>query len=176
MRRHWAFQPGTVFLNHGSFGACPKPILKRQSELRAQMEAEPVQFLWRRYEERLEPARAELAKFLGARSRDLAFITNTTTGVNAVVRSVKLRRGDELLTTSLDYNACRNVLVEAGRRVGAKLVIARVPFPLRRAEEVVEAVLRAVTPRTRLAMIDHVTSDTAPGRNQLSVDAMNSSS
>ena len=150
-----------MFLNHGSFGACPKAILKLQSELRAQMEAEPVQFLWRRYEERLEPARVELAKFLGARVRDLAFITNTTTGVNAVARSLKLRRGDELLTTSLDYNACRNVLVEVCRRAGAKLVVARVPFPLRGADEAVDAVLRAVTPRTRLAMIDHVTSDTA---------------
>src|SRR5882672_9718663 len=77
-RRHWALKPGTVFLNHGSFGACSKPILKLQIELRAQMEAEPVQFLWRRYEERLEPSRAELAKFIGARSRDLAFVTNST--------------------------------------------------------------------------------------------------
>ena len=125
------------------------------------MEAEPVQFLWRRYEERLEPARLELAKFVGARPRDLVFITNTTAGVNAVVRSLRLRRGDELLTTNLDYNACRNALVETGRRAGAKLIVAGVPFPLRSAEEVVEAVLRAVTPRTRLAMIDHVTSDTA---------------
>ncbi|MST94188.1 MAG: aminotransferase class V-fold PLP-dependent enzyme [Pedosphaera sp.] len=159
-RRLWALAPGTVFLNHGSFGACPRPILKFQAELRAQMEAEPVQFLWRRYEERLEPARAELARFVGAQARDLAFVTNATTGVNAVVRSLKLRRGDELLTTNRDYNACRNVLVEAARRAGAKVVVARVPFPLRHAEDVLEAVLRAVTKRTRLAMIDHVTSDT----------------
>ncbi|MCP5787351.1 aminotransferase class V-fold PLP-dependent enzyme, partial [Klebsiella pneumoniae] len=78
-------------------------ILKLQTELRAQMEAEPVQFLWRRFEERLEPSRVSLAKFVGARPRDLAFVTNATTGVNAVVRSLKLRRGDELLTTNCDY-------------------------------------------------------------------------
>ena len=150
-----------MFLNHGSFGACPKPILKLQAELRAEMEAEPVQFLWRHYEERLEPSRMALAKFLGARSRDLVFVTNATTGVNAVLRSLKFRRGDELLTTNLDYNACHNVLVAAAKRTGARLVTARVPFPLRSADEVMEAVLRAVTPRTRLAMIDHVTSDTA---------------
>jgi isopenicillin-N epimerase len=152
---------GIVFLNHGSFGACPKAILKLQTELRRQMEAEPVQFLWRHYEERLEPARAALAKFLGARPRDLVFVANATTGVNAVVRSLKFRPGDELLTTSHDYNACHNVLVEAARRSGAKLVTARIPFPLRHADDVVEAVLRAVTPRTRLAMIDHVTSNAA---------------
>src|SRR5678816_4194932 len=95
-RRHWALKPGTVFLNHGSFGACPKAILKLQLELRRGMEAEPVQFLWRRYEERLEPARIELARFVGAATKDIAFVTNSTTGVNAVVRSIQLRRGDEL--------------------------------------------------------------------------------
>lgn len=160
-RRHWFLAPGTVFLNHGSFGACPKPVLELQSELRRQMEAEPVQFLWRRYEERLDPVRAEAATFLGAQARDLVFVTNATTGVNAVVRSLELRRGDELLTTNQDYNACHNVLVEAAHRTGAKLVTVRVPFPLASPDELVEAVLRAVTPRTRLAMLDHVTSNTA---------------
>src|SRR6267143_4835913 len=160
-RRFWALAPGTVFLNHGSFGACPKPILKLQTELRRQMEAQPVQFLWRRYEERLEPARIELAKFLGTRSRDVVFVTNATTAVNAVVRSMQLRRGDELLTTNQDYNACHNVLVEAAHRIGARLKVARVPFPSKGEDEIVEAVLKAVRPRTRLAMIDHVTSDTA---------------
>jgi isopenicillin-N epimerase len=125
------------------------------------MEAEPVQFLWRRYEERLEPARQELARFVGAKSKDLVFITNATAGVNAVVRSLNLRRGDELLTTNHDYNACHNVLVEATRRAGARLVVAEVPFPLRSAVEITASILRAVTPRTRLAMIDHVTSNTA---------------
>ena len=120
-----------------------------------------MQFLWRRYEERLEPSRVELAKFVAARPKDLVFVTNATTAVNAVARSLKLSRGDEVLTTNLDYNACRNVLREAVRRAGAKLTVARVPFPVRGPDEVVESVLNAVTPRTRLAMIDHVTSDTA---------------
>ena len=160
-RRHWALKRGTVFLNHGSFGACPTPLLKFQSELRAQMEAEPVQFLWRRYDEQLDASRRDLARFLGTRSSNLVFVTNATTAINAVARSIQLRPGDEVLTTSLDYNACRNVLVEAVRRAGASLVIARVPFPLRTEEQVVESIMSAVTPRTRLAMIDHVTSDTA---------------
>ena len=125
------------------------------------MEAEPVQFLWRRYEERLEPARAALAGFVGARARDLVFVPNATTGVNAVARSLPLRRGDEVLTTNLDYNACRNALVEVVRRAGATLRIAGVPFPLKSADAAVDAVMSAVTPRTRLAMLDHITSDTA---------------
>jgi isopenicillin-N epimerase len=130
-------------------------------ELRRRMEAEPVQFLWRHYEDRLQVARAEVARFVGANPRDLVFVTNATTGVNAVLSSARLRPGDEILTTDHDYNACRNVLSETARRTGAKVVIAQVPFPLKAASEILDAVLAAVTRRTRLALIDHVTSTTA---------------
>jgi isopenicillin-N epimerase len=160
-RRHWALKPGIAFLNHGSFGACPKPILELQTELRRNMEAEPVQFLWRRYEERLEPARAALAAFLGARARDLVIVTNATTAANAVVRSLKLRPGDALLTTSHEYNACQNVLAYAARSSRARLDVAQVPFPLRSPQDALEAILSLVTKRTRLVFIDHVTSNTA---------------
>lgn len=160
-RRHWDLKSGTVFLNHGSFGACPRPVLRAQAELRRLMEAEPVQFLWRRYEERLQPSRKALAAFIGARPRDVAFVTNATTGVNAVVRSLRWRRGDEILTTDHNYNACHNVLLEMAHRTGAKVTVAHVPFPCRGEDEVMEAILRRVTARTRLAMIDHVTSNTA---------------
>lgn len=160
-RKFWGLKPGTVFLNHGSFGACPKTILDHQTELRRELEAEPVQFLWRRYEDRLDPARRALAKFVGANSKDIVFVTNATAGVNAVVRSLKLKPGDELLTTSLDYNACRNVLVEVAARTGAKLVIAEIPFPLRSADEILPIILRAVTKRTRLFLLDQVTSNSA---------------
>lgn len=160
LRRHWVLAPDVAFLNHGSFGACPKPILELQASLRLQMEAEPVQFLWRRYEERLELSRRQVAKFVGARPQDLVFVTNATTGVNAVVRSLKLKPGDEILSTNHDYNACHNVVVEAARRAGAKLVVAQVPFPLASADEVVDAVVGATTERTRLALLDHVTSNT----------------
>src|SRR5262245_5531812 len=100
-RQHWALAPGLVFLNHGAFGACPIPVLKVQEELRREMEASPVQFLWRRFEERLEPSRTELARFVGARPQEIVFVGNATTGVNAVLRSLRLRPGDEILTTNL---------------------------------------------------------------------------
>ena len=148
-------------MNHGSFGACPKAVLAAQTEFRRRMEAEPIEFLWRRYEEPLDRARNALAKFVGARAKDLVFVPNATTAVNAVVRSLELRPGDELLTTAHDYNACRNVLVEAARRARAKMVVADVPFPVGKPEEILEAIMRAVTRRTRLAMIDHVSSHTA---------------
>jgi isopenicillin-N epimerase len=159
-RRFWGLDPTVVFLNHGAFGACPVPVLEYQHRLRLEMEAEPLQFLHRRYEERLDPARAEVARFVGAEPNDLVFVANATTAINAVVRSLPFRDGDELLTTSLDYNASRNVLLEAAAMKGAKVVVAEVPFPLASADLVVEAVLDKITDRTRLVMLDHVTSNT----------------
>ena len=158
-RRHWTLKSGTVFLNHGAFGACPRPVLAAQEKLRREMEAEPVQFLWRRFEEHLEPSRLELARFVGAKPRDVVFVTNATTGVNAVLRSLPFRPGDEILSTSLVYNACRNVLVETARRSRARLVIADVPFPVKSKDEIAEAILARATSRTRIALLDHVTSD-----------------
>jgi isopenicillin-N epimerase len=152
---------GIVFLNHGSFGACPKPILQYQNSLRQRMESEPVQFLWRHYETHLEPSRRALARFIGAAARDVVFVPNATTAVNAVLRSLTFRPGDELLATNLDYNACHNVLVETAQRTRAKLVVAQVPFPISGPRQVVETVLAAAGKRTRLALIDHVTSHSA---------------
>lgn len=160
-RAQWSLDPEVVFLNHGSFGACPRVVLEAQSKLRAQMEAQPVRFLQREFEPLLDAARAELAAFLKTRPDDLVFVHNATAGVNAVVRSLDFRPGDELLTTDHAYNACRNVLVEAARRSGATVVVAEVPFPLAGEEDIFTAVMAKVTDRTRLAMIDHITSPTA---------------
>ncbi len=159
--RHWTLDPAVVFLNHGSFGACPRALLVLQSELRARMEAEPVRFLTRELETALDASRVRLAQFTGTKPEQLAFVTNATTGVNAVVRSLSFRPGDEILTTNHDYNACRCALADVAQRTGARLVVARVPFPVRTAGEIADAMLAAVTPRTRLALVDHVTSPTA---------------
>jgi len=161
LAQHWTLDPGVVFLNHGSFGATPRAVLEAQAEWRARMERQPVQFLWRDLPELIDAARGELADFLKATPDNLVFVANATAGVNAVIRSLELKPGDELLTTNHDYNACRNVLAETAARFGAKVVVAQVPFPLASEQEVIDAILAAVTPRTRLAMIDHITSPTA---------------
>jgi isopenicillin-N epimerase len=158
---HWTLDPGVVFLNHGSFGACPRVVLAAQAEWRTRMERQPVQFLWRDLPGLIDGAREELARFLKAEPENLVFIGNATSGVNAVARSLQFQAGDELLTTNHDYNACRNVLAEAAARAGARVVVAKVPFPLTDEQEIINAILAAVTKRTRFAMIDHVTSPTA---------------
>ncbi|MHB1845659.1 MAG: aminotransferase class V-fold PLP-dependent enzyme [Deltaproteobacteria bacterium] len=161
LRDHWTLDPEVAYLDHGCYGACPRPVLAAQAELRARMEREPVRFLSRELPALLDRARGELALFLGADPDDLAFVSNATEGVATVLASLPLRDGDELLTTDHAYNACRNALDRIAARTGAKVVVAQVPFPLRRPEEIADAVLSAVTPRSRLALLDHVTSPTA---------------
>jgi len=158
--RHWTLDPAVTFLNHGSFGACPKPVLEAQQELRAELEREPVDFMSRHWERRMDAARAELGRFVGADPDDLAFVANATTGVNTVLRSLDFSAGDELVVTDHEYNASHNALRYAAGRAGARIVVVRIPLPLASPDEVVDAVLGGVTPRTRLVLIDHVTSAT----------------
>jgi isopenicillin-N epimerase len=159
-RKHWPLDPKIVFLNHGSFGSCPLPVLEFQRALRDRMERQPVQFLVRDLEPMLDQARGALAQFVGAQSENLVFVPNATSGVNTVLRSLTFAPGDELLVTDHEYNACRNALEFAASRAGAKVVVACLPFPFQSAGQMVEAIANKVTPRTRLALIDHVTSQT----------------
>ncbi len=157
----WPLDRGVTFLNHGSYGACPAEVLRYQAALRAEMEAEPVRFLGRELDDRLDAARARLGAFVGADPDDLAFVSNATGGVNAVLRSLRLAPGDELLTTDHAYQACRNTLDFVAERSGARVVAVTLPFPVTDPQAIVDTVLAGVTPRTRLALLDHITSPTA---------------
>ena len=161
MKQHWTLDPAITFLNHGSFGATPRVVLEKQTALRAQMEREPVRFFVRELEPLLDDARRTLASFIGADVEGLAFVPNATAGVNAVLRSLDLDKFDELLVTNHEYNACRNVLDYVAGIAGAKVVVAEIPFPIESPDVVVERVLDKVTDRTRLLLIDHITSQTA---------------
>lgn len=160
LRPLWRLDPTVTFLNHGSFGACPRAVLEQQRRWRDRLEEQPVRFMQRVLPAALREAASVLAAFLGARSEDLAFVENATSGVNAVLRSLELASGDEVLTTSHVYPAVRNAIREIGRRSGAVLVEAPVPFPLSTPGEVVDAISAALSPRTRLLVIDAVTSPT----------------
>lgn len=158
---HWTLDPAVTYLNHGSYGACPRPVLEAQSAWRARLEAQPVQFLSRDLGGLLADARAQVGAFVGADPDDLGFVANATGAINAVVRSLTFHPGEELLTTDHEYNATINVLREVAARDGGRVVVARIPFPPRSADEIVEAVMAAVTDRTRLALVSHVSSPTA---------------
>jgi isopenicillin-N epimerase len=156
----WPLDPDVTFLNHGSYGACPRAVLEAQGRLRDRLEAEPVRFLSRELEGLLDGAREGLGAFVGADPDDLSFVPTATTDVYTVLRWLDLGAGDELLATDHTYNACRNALEAVAARAGARVVVAAVPFPVAAPEEALEAVLSRVGPRTRLALVDHVTSPT----------------
>jgi isopenicillin-N epimerase len=156
----WMLDPKIAFLNHGSFGSCPRPVLEFQQELRARLERQPIQFFVRDLEGLLDESRGELARFLGADAEDLVFVPNATAGVNTVLRSLPWKPGDELLVTNHEYNACRNALNFVAEQTGAQVVVADIPFPLDSSDEIISVILRSVTPRTHLALLDHVSSQT----------------
>lgn len=149
-----------TFLNHGSFGACPKQVLEFQQRLRSHLEQEPVRFFGREWEPLLDNARSKLAAFVGADVQDLVFVPNATTGVNSVLRSLTFSPEDEILTTNHEYNACRNALDFIASRTGARVVVAKIPFPIDSSQQIVAAVIERVSAKTRLALLDHVTSQT----------------
>lgn len=153
--------PTATFLNHGSFGATPRELLAVQSALRAEMEHQPVDFLVRQLPARLAAARERLGALLGARADDLAFVPNATAGVAAVLGSVELAPGDEILTTNHSYNAVTQAIRRRARGVGARVVTARLPWPTPHPDALEAAVVQAITDRTRLLVIDQVTSPTA---------------
>ncbi|WP_088890751.1 aminotransferase class V-fold PLP-dependent enzyme [Leptolyngbya ohadii] len=172
----WSLDPQITFLNHGSFGACPIAVLKQQQIVRQQLEAEPLRFFEDAYEPLLDRSRLALSKRIGASPEELAFVSNATTGINTVLRSLSFRAGDELLTTNHEYNACRNALDFVAATWGAKVVVAEIPFPLdsdesfgassaeqmtqQISEQMTAAVMARLTERTRLVLVDHVTSQT----------------
>jgi isopenicillin-N epimerase len=157
----WDFEPGITFLTHGTFGACPRPVVAFQRELMERMEANPIRFFDRELEERLDGARRDVAAFLNADPEGMVVVPNATAGVATALASLRLRPGDELLTNDHEYNATLNQLASVAERAKARVVRVSIPVPIRHAEEVVEAHLAAVTPRTRIALISHVTSPSA---------------
>jgi isopenicillin-N epimerase len=162
LRPHFNLDPAAVFLNHGSFGLTPLSVLAAQQDLRAEMESQPVQFLDRtKLQPRLRAAAARLAQFLGAAGADTAFVDNATTGINAVLRSLVLRPGDEVLLTDHTYGAVRKAVSFACARAGARMVEVRVPVPVASADEITAFITAGLGERTRLAVLDLVTSASA---------------
>jgi len=149
------------FLNHGSFGSVPYEVLAAQQSIRMEIEARPIEMLDRALKQRLPAARARVAQFVGTMPERLGFVVNATEGVNAILRSMRWERGDEVIVVDQVYNAMRQSLVRLGAEFGVVLRMVDVPLPVRSGSEWIDAIEAAYTPRTRLLLVDHITSPTA---------------
>ncbi|HEX5173932.1 MAG TPA: aminotransferase class V-fold PLP-dependent enzyme [Gaiellaceae bacterium] len=160
LREEFLLDSEVAFLNHGSFGACPRPVFERYQAWQAELEREPVDFLDRRLSGLLDSSRAGLADYVGCPPQDLAFVPNATTGVNLAARSLELRPGDEVLTTDLEYGACDRAWEWVCRRAGARYVRAPIALPLGDPDDLVEALFASASERTRAVFVSHVASTT----------------
>lgn len=160
MRRRFLLERGTDFLNHGSFGTTPRVVLAAAERWRARMEANPDRFLRHVLPGALRAAAGRLARFLHAQERDVVFVENATSGVNAVLRSLDFRPGDEILATTHTYNAVRQAIREVCRRTGAKLVEASIGLPVDDVEGLVSPIREKLSRRTKLVVLDHIASPT----------------
>lgn len=169
-RDEWSIEPGAVYLNHGTVGAPPRRVLRAQQAIRDEIERHPARFLLRELAEiriggprseppRMRAAAAAVAPRFGARGEDVVFVDNATTGANAVLGSFPLAPGDELLVTDLGYGGVTNAARYFAQRSGARLVEAHVPFPGATPERTLAAIAASLTPATRLALVDHVASE-----------------
>jgi isopenicillin-N epimerase len=172
MLAHWAFDPEITYLNHGTVGAPPKRVLAAQQAIRDDIERQPSRYMLRELVDvglgslgmaprRLETARAKVAEFLGARADDLVFVDNATTGVYVVLRALRLREGDEIVMSDHTYGGVVRAAKFVARECGAVIRTAELPYPVRDEGSVIEAFAGALGPRTKVAIVDHVTSESA---------------
>lgn len=171
MLEHWQIDPSCIYLNHGTVGATPRRVLRKQQLLRDEMERQPSQFMLRelngeqpapwRSGSRLREASDQVSAFVGANPDDLVLVPNVTTGLNAVLGSVPLGPGDEVVITDLAYGAVTLTAAAVCERSGATLRIVPVDYPVHDAGDVVETIVRALTPQTKLVIVDHITARTS---------------
>ena len=154
-------RPDMAFLNHGSFGACPRPVFETYQNWQRQLEMQPVEFLGRRINDLLAEARAVLARYLGTEANNLVYVPNATYGVNIVARSLDLQPGDEVLASDHEYGACDRAWRFVCNKRGVRYSNQPIELPLESAEQFIEQLWAGVTPRTRVIFLSHITSPTA---------------
>jgi isopenicillin-N epimerase len=160
LSKYWNLNPKTVFLNHGSFGACPQEILDYQFKLRTELESDPVHFFDVISKQLWADSIETFADFINADKEGIVFVPNATSGVNTILRSLSLKPDDEIIILDHTYQACWNTVDFVTKRSGAKTVIVPLPYPIENSEEVTQVILNYTTEKTKLALIDTVTSPT----------------
>lgn len=161
MESLWDLDPTVDFLNHGSFGATPREVRAEQRRWQDRMEAEPVDFLARQLPKLILEIREKIGAFVGADPAGLALVTNASTGVNTVLQGFDWKEGDEILIADHAYNAVRRTVAYLHDRYGVRERLAVIPFPLADASQIVDAFAAGLNGRTRLVIVDHITSATA---------------
>lgn len=161
LKQYFLLDPSVTFLNHGSFGATPKPVFDAYQNWQLRLERQPVLFLGRELPALLYESRAVLGEYLHADADDLVYIPNATHGVNIIAHSLQLKSGDEILTTNHEYGACDYTWDFVCKKTGAKYIHQHIPLPVRSREEIVEQFWQGVTPQTKAIYISQITSSTA---------------
>ena len=156
--KHWSLDKSVTFLNHGSFGARPIPILKKQSEYRKQLESEPLRFMMREADSLIEKSREALSGFIKCDRKDLVFVNNATTGVNTVLKSLDFTTGKEILITNHIYPACRNTINKIAKEKKLKVKEIKIPLHIYNSSDITEKVINSVNSKTALVLIDHISS------------------
>ena len=161
-KQSWQLDPNLVFLNHGCVGAVPRVVSEMRRQLEMALESDPIEFLApeRNLEPKLDKVRGQIAELASTSQENLVFVRNATEGVNAVLRSMRWRPGDEIVITNHGYNACNNVARYVADRSDAVVRVAEVPFPIGSPQQVTDAIESVIGDRTRLILVDHVTSPT----------------
>jgi isopenicillin-N epimerase len=153
--------PEVIFLNHGSFGATPKEVFETYQDWQRKLEHQPVKFLGREISGHLKEARDSLGAYLNVAGDDLAYVPNATFGVNIVARSLKLKAGDEVLSTNHEYGACENIWEYLSQSQGFTYKKQTIPLPTTSRQDLVDQIWQGVTPQTKVLYLSHITSPTA---------------
>lgn len=161
LAKHFLLREDVTFLNHGSFGACPRPVFETYQRFQLELEGEPVDFLGRRLTELMKPPREALGKFLGTTADNVVGVINATSGLNIVAQSLPLQEGDEILTTDHEYSALEKTWAYVCRKTGAKVVVVKVPMPFVSEQAYLDTLVAGMTERTKVLFLSHITSPTA---------------
>lgn len=161
LAQYCLIRDGVIFLNHGSYGACPRPVFEQYQRWQLTLEQQPVEFVGRKFLDYLLVARTALAAELGTAPDNIVDVLNATEGLNIVIQSLDLKPGDEVLMSDHEYGALEKTWTYVARRTGARIVVAPIPLPLTSEAEFTSAILAGVTDRTKVLFLSHITSPTA---------------